>query len=177
MSSASSLRPDSIDSNIDSRPREVMVWVLAIRPATLSAAISPVAVGTALAAADGLLRPLVALAALLGALLIQIGTNLFNDYADFEKGADTAERLGPARATQRGWLTPSQVLRGAFVSLSGAFLIGIYLVVVGGWPIVAIGLASLACAILYTGGPVCGMLMTSTLSPKIPPPTSSSFLP
>ena len=135
------------------KPGNLVVWIAAIRPATLTAAVGPVLVGTALAQAAQVLRPLVALAALVGALLIQIGTNLFNDYADFEKGADTADRLGPARATQKGWLTPRQVLAGSIGALAAAFAVGIYLVTVGGWPIVAIGLASLACAVLYTGGP------------------------
>lgn len=129
------------------------VWVLAARPKTLPAAMAPVLAGTGLAVHDGVFRPLPALAALLGAILIQVGTNLANDYYDWVRGADTAERLGPTRVTQAGLLEPAAVKRGMVVSLGLAFLVGIYLVAVGGWPIVIIGLASLACAVAYTGGP------------------------
>ena len=135
------------------RPSGVRVWFVAARPATLTAAVGPVAVGTALAAADGVFQSLPAALALLGALLIQLGTNFFNDYADFLKGADTQERIGPARVTQKGWLTPRAVLSGAIVTFGLAMGCGVYLVVVGGWPVVAIGLTSIACGVLYTGGP------------------------
>ena len=94
-----------------------------------------------------------ALAALLGALLIQIGTNLSNDYFDFVKGADTEERLGPARATQAGWIRPEIILRSSLLMFAAAVIIGIFLVLRGGWPIVLIGIASVICGILYTGGP------------------------
>ena len=94
-----------------------------------------------------------ALAALLGALLIQIGTNLSNDYFDFVKGADTEERLGPARATQAGWIRPEIILRSSLMVFAAAVIIGIFLVLRGGWPIVLIGIASVICGILYTGGP------------------------
>ena len=94
-----------------------------------------------------------ALAALLGALLIQIGTNLSNDYFDFVKGADTEERLGPARATQAGWIRPEIILRSSLLVFAAAVIIGIFLVLRGGWPIVLIGIASVICGILYTGGP------------------------
>ena len=94
-----------------------------------------------------------AMAALLGALLIQIGTNLSNDYFDFVKGADTEERLGPARATQAGWIRPEIILRSSLLVFAAAVIIGIFLVLRGGWPIVLIGIASVICGILYTGGP------------------------
>jgi 1,4-dihydroxy-2-naphthoate octaprenyltransferase len=94
-----------------------------------------------------------ALAALVGAGLIQVGTNLANDYYDFVRGTDTEERVGPVRVTQAGILSPAAVKAGMVIVLGLAFLVGIYLVSVGGWPIVFIGLASLACAVLYTGGP------------------------
>ena len=94
-----------------------------------------------------------AFAALLGALLIQIGTNLSNDYFDFVKGADTEERLGPARATQAGWIRPEIILRSSLLVFAAAIIIGIFLVLRGGWPIVLIGIASVICGILYTGGP------------------------
>jgi 1,4-dihydroxy-2-naphthoate polyprenyltransferase len=136
-----------------SAPSIARAWLLAIRPATLTAALGPVAVGTGLAAADGAFDASVALAALLGATFIQIGTNLYNDYADFKKGADTDERLGPARAVQRGWLGPEQVRAGAAVSFGIASLFGGYLILVAGWPILVIGLLSLLSGVLYTGGP------------------------
>jgi 1,4-dihydroxy-2-naphthoate octaprenyltransferase len=94
-----------------------------------------------------------ALAAGVGALWIQVGCNLANDFFDFARGADTAERLGPARATQQGWLTPKQVAWGAGAALFLAMLVGTYLVAVGGWPILWVGIASLVSAVAYTGGP------------------------
>jgi 1,4-dihydroxy-2-naphthoate octaprenyltransferase len=129
------------------------VWLLAARPATLSAAIVPVAVGTACAVAAGKFRLGPALGALLGAIFIQIGTNFANDVFDAEKGADTAERLGPTRAVQAGLLSPRQMRAGMAVVFGLAFLIGVYLVAVAGWPLVLIGLASIASGIAYTGGP------------------------
>ncbi len=135
-------------------PRPTLkTWVLAIRPKTLTAALVPVMVGTALAYGQGVGRWLPALAALVGAMLIQVGTNLTNDYYDFKKGADTAERLGPVRVTQSGLISPGTVLAGALGCFGLAVLTGIYLVVVGGWPIVAIGLASVTAGYAYTGGP------------------------
>lgn len=135
------------------QPGALATWVLAIRPKTLTAAVGPVALGTALAAAAGALRPLAAIAALLGALLIQIGTNLANDWFDFVKGADTADRLGPARAAQRGWLSVAELRAATFVAFGLAALCGVYLIAVAGWPVVAIGVASVASGIAYTGGP------------------------
>ncbi len=128
-------------------------WILAARPKTLTAALAPVLTGTGLAAYHDVVALAPALAALLGAGLIQIGTNLANDYYDFVKGTDTEERVGPLRVTQAGILSPGAVRTGMVVVLGLAFLVGTYLVTVGGWPIVFIGLASLACAVLYTGGP------------------------
>jgi 1,4-dihydroxy-2-naphthoate polyprenyltransferase len=128
-------------------------WLMAIRPKTLTAALVPVGVGTGLAFGRGVGRWLPALAALGGALLIQIGTNLTNDYYDFKKGADTAERLGPMRVTQGGLIAPGKVLAGALGCFALAILSGIYLVTVGGWPIVAIGLSSVLFGYAYTGGP------------------------
>ncbi len=129
-------------------------WFLACRPKTLSVSLSPVLVGTAVAWHDsGTLLWLPLLAAAFGAAFIQIGTNLFNDVGDFLRGTDTPARLGPKRATAEGWLTPGKVKAGAWLSFALAFLCGIYLVWHGGWPIVAIGLASLAAGWAYTGGP------------------------
>ena len=126
---------------------------MAARPKTLSAAAAPVFVAAGLAGAHGTYRALPALAALVGALLIQIGTNLANDYYDFLRGGDTEQRVGPVRVTQAGLIPPKQVWWGMFLTLSVALLVGLYLVSVGGWPIVWIGLASLICAVAYTGGP------------------------
>ncbi len=127
--------------------------MLASRPKTLTAAAAPVVVGTGLAAFHGVAATLPAIAALVGALLIQIATNLANDYYDFVRGTDTHERVGPLRVTQAGLLSPAAVRGGMILTLALAFAVGLYLVAVGGWPIVWIGLASLACAVLYTGGP------------------------
>jgi 1,4-dihydroxy-2-naphthoate octaprenyltransferase len=129
-------------------------WLTAARPATLSAALAPVLVGTAAAAgADGKFRVPVFVATLAAALLIQIGTNLANDLSDFVRGADAADRLGPTRVTQRGLISPGQVRLATYVSFGAAAGIGLYLVTVGGWPILAIGLASIVAGLAYTGGP------------------------
>ncbi|MCK8499546.1 MULTISPECIES: 1,4-dihydroxy-2-naphthoate polyprenyltransferase [Myxococcus] len=137
-----------------SKPRPtVKTWLMAVRPKTLTAALVPVLVGTSLAFGLGVGRLLPALAALVGAVLIQVGTNFINDYYDFKKGADTHERLGPVRVTQSGLIAPGTVLMGAAVCFIAATAVGAYLVAVGGWPIVAIGLASLLCGYAYTGGP------------------------
>ncbi len=129
------------------------VWLQAIRPKTLSAGIAPVLIGTGLAYGHGVGRFLPALAALCGALLIQIGTNLANDYYDFKRGADTSERLGPIRVTQSGLISPTAVLAGAAMSFAAACLVGLYLVAVGGWPVAALGAVSLLSGFAYTGGP------------------------
>ncbi len=129
-------------------------WFLACRPKTLSVSLAPVLVGTAVAwheTARILWLPF--LAAIFGAACIQIGTNLFNDVGDFLRGTDSPGRVGPRRATAEGWLTPAAVLRGAWLAFALAFICGIYLVGHGGWPIVIIGLTSLAAGWAYTGGP------------------------
>lgn len=131
----------------------LQAWILAARPKTLTAAVAPVLVGTGLAAHHGVQAVLPATAALVGAILIQIATNLANDYYDFVRGGDTEDRVGPVRVTQAGILPPGTVRAGMVLTLALAFLVGVYLVWVGGWPVVWIGLASLACAVLYTGGP------------------------
>ena len=129
------------------------LWVLAARPATLSAALVPVLVGTSVAVATGGAKVGPALAALFGAFMLQIATNFANDVFDFKKGADTHERLGPTRAVQAGLLTARQVRRGLAVTIGLAVASGLYLTAVAGWPVVAIGLSSLAAAVAYTGGP------------------------
>lgn len=134
-------------------PGSLRAWILAARPATLTAAFVPVAVGTAVASITGGMQILPALAALLGAFAIQIGTNFANDVFDAEKGADTEERLGPTRAVAAGLLSNAAVRAGMIASFAFATLCGLYLVAVAGWPIVAIGVASILSGIAYTGGP------------------------
>ena len=128
-------------------------WILAARPKTLPAAVSPVLVGAALAAADGQFVLMPVVAALLGALLLQIGSNFANDYFDALKGADTHERIGPLRVTSAGLISHASMRLGMVVVFGMAALIGLYLVWVGGWPILAVGVAAILAAIAYTGGP------------------------
>ncbi|MFT4572731.1 MAG: 1,4-dihydroxy-2-naphthoate octaprenyltransferase [Planctomycetota bacterium] len=129
-------------------------WMAATRPATLPAAIAPIVVGLALATRHAELNLLVAAATVFCALLIQIATNLANDYFDFKKGADTAQRLGPTRAVAAGLLSPDSVRNAAFAVLALAAVIGAFLVWHGGLPILAIGVAALLCAPGYTAGPL-----------------------
>jgi 1,4-dihydroxy-2-naphthoate octaprenyltransferase len=109
--------------------------------------------GIGMAVAGGVAHVGAALAALVGALLLQIGTNFANDYFDFVKGTDTEDRLGPERMTQQGHISPSAMRRAFIATFALALLVGIYLVARGGWPIVVIGLSGIAAGILYTGGP------------------------
>jgi 1,4-dihydroxy-2-naphthoate octaprenyltransferase len=140
-------------SAIDVRPGSPRAWVLASRPATLTAAFAPVAVGTACAFRAGGFRADAALAALIGALFIQVATNFANDMYDFEKGADDEDRLGPLRAAQAGLLTVTQLRRGIVLTFGLAMLVGIYLTWIAGPVVVAIGLSSIAAGLAYTGGP------------------------
>jgi 1,4-dihydroxy-2-naphthoate polyprenyltransferase len=128
-------------------------WWLAIRPATLTASAAPVLVGTGAAWADGKFALGPALAALVGAALLQVGANFANDVFDFERGADNADRLGPQRATQQGWISAAQMKRAMWLAFAGATAVGLYLTAVAGWPVLALGLLSIAAAYLYTGGP------------------------
>ncbi|MFN8534902.1 MAG: 1,4-dihydroxy-2-naphthoate polyprenyltransferase [Dehalococcoidia bacterium] len=141
------------ETMIGQRPSGWMVWFLAIRWRTLSAAIAPILVGTGLALGDGVFHAPSALAALLSALCIQIGTNLANDLHDFRRGAD-AQRVGPTRVVTAGLMSPGAAQAGILIFFGLAMLFGVYLVVRGGWPIVAIGLASLAAGYAYTAGPL-----------------------
>lgn len=135
-------------------PFSARAWVLAARPATLPAATVPVLVGTAVAINSGAeIRAIVFAATLAAALSIQIGTNFANDYSDFVRGADRADRLGPLRVTQSGLLDQRAIRRGAAIAFGIALVIGLYLVRVGGWPILAIGLLSILSGLAYTGGP------------------------
>jgi len=134
--------------------RNMKNWILAARPKTLSAAIVPVLAGSALAADEPLgVTWWVLACALLGAVFIQIATNFINDALDFRKGTDTVERLGPVRVTQAGLLSAEAVMRGAWLCLFLAALCGIPLLYRGGWPMLVVGLASMAMAYAYTGGP------------------------
>ena len=127
-------------------------WILAARPKTLFAGISPVAIGSALAYLDRVFHLPSALAALTGAMCIQVGTNFCNDYFDFFQGADTDDRKGPTRAVQAGWITPAAMLRATLLMFALLGLICVYLVSRAGWPIVVIGLSSVVFGMLYTAG-------------------------
>jgi 1,4-dihydroxy-2-naphthoate polyprenyltransferase len=129
------------------------IWLMAARPRTLPAAIAPVLVGTCLAGFGGVFHVLRFIAALLGAIFIQVGTNLSNDYSDARRGADAEDRLGPVRVTAGGLVPPRQVLVATYVSFGLAVLAGIYLIAVAGWLLLVIGLASILAGVLYTGGP------------------------
>ena len=133
--------------------QNLKAWILAIRPRTLPAAASGVVMGSALAWRDGLFRIDAALACLFAALLLQVGSNLANDVFDFERGTDTPERLGPTRVTQAGLLTSLQVKYGMGIVFIIAALLGSYLSLLGGLPIILIGVAAIISAIAYTGGP------------------------
>ena len=131
----------------------VRIWLMAARPRTLPAALAPVLVGTALAGFQHAFHPLRFVAALLGAIFIQVGANLSNDYSDARRGADAEDRLGPVRVTAGGLVPPRQVLVATYVSFGLAVLIGIYLIVVAGPLLLVIGAASILAGVLYTGGP------------------------
>jgi len=128
-------------------------WVIAARPQTLPAAAAPVIVGVGLAVQDGVFAPLPALAAFVGAALIQVGTNFANDYYDAIQGADTDDREGFTRVVASGLIKPGEVKRAMWLTFAAAILVGTYLVYVGGVPILVVGLASVAAGIAYTGGP------------------------
>ena len=134
-------------------PSGLRIWLLAARVRTLPAAIAPVLVGTALAGFAGVFHPLRFLAALIGALFIQVGTNLSNDYSDARRGADTEDRLGPVRVTAGGLVPPQRVLMATYVSFGVAVLAGAYLIAVAGWQLLLVGAASILAGVLYTGGP------------------------
>jgi len=134
-------------------PSSAKIWILAARLRTLPAAVAPVLVGTALAGTQDVFHPLRFVAALLGAILIQVGTNLSNDYSDARRGADTEDRLGPVRVTAGGLVPPRQVLIATYVTFGLAVLVGVYLIAVAGWELLAVGAASILAGVLYTGGP------------------------
>jgi 1,4-dihydroxy-2-naphthoate octaprenyltransferase len=131
----------------------IRIWIMAARVRTLPAAVAPVLVGTALSATERDLRVGGFIAALLGAIFIQVGTNLSNDYSDARRGADAEDRLGPVRVTAGGLVPPRQVLVATYVSFGAAVLCGVYLVYLAGPILLAIGAASILAGVLYTGGP------------------------
>lgn len=136
------------------RPKATLhTWFIAARPKTLTASLAPVAVGTALASQHGKAHIFAAIMALFGAMFIQIGTNYANDLFDFKKGADDQDRLGPQRVTSAGLVTPRQIAIATTAAMGAALLCGIYLVSLTGWPLLILGLLSIACGIAYTGGP------------------------
>jgi 1,4-dihydroxy-2-naphthoate polyprenyltransferase len=135
------------------RASAVRIWVMAARLRTLPASVAPVLVGTSLALGAGHFQALAFLAALLGAMFIQVGTNLSNDYSDARRGADTEDRLGPVRVTAGGLVPPGQVLVATYLSFGIAVAAGAYLVVVAGWQLLLVGAASILAGVLYTGGP------------------------
>ena len=148
------MKPELPTAVVAAPPAGWQVWWTAARPRTLPLGATPVLVGIALAWAEGNApRWLAAFATLLAALLIQIGTNLHNDAADHERGNDPPDRLGPLRVTAAGWASAATVRGAARIAFGSAFLLGCYLAAVGGWPIVAIGIASLLAGVAYSGGP------------------------
>ncbi|MHB1809028.1 MAG: 1,4-dihydroxy-2-naphthoate polyprenyltransferase [Solirubrobacteraceae bacterium] len=136
-----------------SRQSPIRIWVMAARVRTLPAAIAPVLVGTSLALGAKHFNGFAFAAALLGALFIQVGTNLSNDYSDARRGADAEDRLGPVRVTAGGLVPPRQVLIATYLTFGAAVLCGVYLVIVAGWQLIAVGAASILAGVLYTGGP------------------------
>jgi 1,4-dihydroxy-2-naphthoate polyprenyltransferase len=128
-------------------------WLLAIRPKTLPASLTPVIVGLAAAYADGYFKLLPAITTLAGSLLLQVGVNLANDYFDFVRGFDTEERVGPIRVTQSGLISPQKVRDAMLFTFFIVACIGIYLIIVAGLPIFAVGAASILAALMYSGGP------------------------
>jgi 1,4-dihydroxy-2-naphthoate octaprenyltransferase len=134
-------------------PSVMRIWLMAARPKTLPVGLAPVLVGTALADTAGVFHPLRFAAALLGALFIQVGANLSNDYSDARRGADAEDRLGPVRVTAGGLVPPRQVLIATYVTFGLAILCGVYLIAVAGWQLLLVGAASIVAGVLYTGGP------------------------
>jgi 1,4-dihydroxy-2-naphthoate polyprenyltransferase len=131
----------------------VQAWLLAARPKTLPAAVVPVLVGGACAYRVGGFDPTTTMLCLLCALLLQITSNFANDVFDFEQGADTNERVGPARAVASGWISAVHMRRAMWMSVTLACAVGMCLIIKGGLIFVLLGLLSVVCAIAYTGGP------------------------
>jgi 1,4-dihydroxy-2-naphthoate octaprenyltransferase len=134
-------------------PNPIRIWLMAARLRTLPVGLAPVLVGTALAGFEDTFHPLRFVAAVLGALFIQVGANLSNDYSDARRGADTEDRLGPVRVTAGGLVPPRQVLIATYVTFALAAVCGAYLIAVAGWELLLVGIASIVAGVLYTGGP------------------------
>jgi len=135
------------------RPSTFRIWLLASRPKTLPAALVPVLVGSAFAAHAGAFHPGASALCLGFALLVQIGTNFANDYFDYVQGADTAQRVGPARAVASGWVTPGTMRAAMLLTFAAAFAVGLGLIHFGGWGLLPLGVLCILCGIAYTGGP------------------------
>ena len=142
-----------MSSTVTPKPSAVQAWMLAIRPKTLPAGAVPIVLASALAYADGVFKPLPALIALVCALGIQIATNFINEIYDFRKGADTADRLGPTRTVAAGIISEKTMIAVSAALAVSVFLLGLFLVAIGGWPILLVGMLSLLFAWAYTGGP------------------------
>lgn len=128
-------------------------WILASRPRTLLAAAVPVIVGTSIAIHDKKFDYSAAIIAMLCSLLIQIGTNFVNDLFDFLKGTDKEDRIGPIRAVASGIITINEMKLGILSAFGTSFFLGLYLVYIGGWNVLLIGMASICAGIAYTAGP------------------------
>ncbi|HYH12926.1 MAG TPA: 1,4-dihydroxy-2-naphthoate polyprenyltransferase [Thermomicrobiales bacterium] len=140
-------------ATVTDRPPAWKLWLLAARPKTLPAAVAPVVVGTSIAIHEDGFHALAAALALITALLLQVAANFANDALDFSHGADTGERVGPTRVTSAGLLSHRAVMRATAITLALAMVSGLWLVVRGGWPMLALGVAAIVCAVAYTGGP------------------------
>jgi 1,4-dihydroxy-2-naphthoate polyprenyltransferase len=146
--------PSAPASAPTARPSALRTWWLAIRPATLPAAIAPVLVGLGAAASVGTpFRADTAIACLAVALLLQVAANLANDVSDFRRGADTEDRTGPTRVAAAGLVTERGLEAAIALVLGSAAAVGLYLIVVGGWPLLLLGAAAMAATLAYTGGP------------------------
>jgi 1,4-dihydroxy-2-naphthoate octaprenyltransferase len=142
-----------VNRNKDHPISNLGAWIMASRPRTLPAALAPVVVGSAMALADKSFVWLPAVAALLVALLLQVGVNLANDYFDYLKGIDTQDRLGPPRVTQSGLIPPKQVRSAMILTIILSAIPGTYLLARGGWPVIIIGIACVVAILAYSGGP------------------------
>ncbi|MCI7356779.1 MAG: 1,4-dihydroxy-2-naphthoate polyprenyltransferase [Parabacteroides sp.] len=136
-----------------SSPSKGKAWLEAARPRTLPASLSPVLVGAALAFRDGYFQWVPTLLCVLVALLAQIASNFANDYFDFKKGADGADRLGPERAVAQGWIQPQSMLKGTFITLGLACFCGCMLLFFAGWELIPVGIAIALCVLAYSAGP------------------------
>jgi len=149
--------PDATDQAAGPAPvphRLLGVWWRAVRPFSFTASVTPVLVGSAVAYHDGLFDLVRFGVTLVASVAIHAATNLINDYYDHLRGVDTAESIGPSGVIQQGLLAPRAVLLGGLVLFALGGLLGLWLVAVVGWPILAIGAASVLAGYAYTGGPL-----------------------